>query len=386
VDVLVVGAGIFGVTAALELAKRAHRVRVIDPGPLPHPLAASTDLSKAVRLEYGADAEYVALGERALDGWRRWNRDFGDVLYHETGVLFMRASPAGAGTFEGDSFATLRARGHEPERVTPALMARFPAFAAARVVDGIAHAVGGWVESGRAVERLLAEARAAGVAIEGGRACARIDVHGSRAVGVVTADGARLAAERVVIAAGSWTPHVLPETAPFLRSTAQPVFHLRPAAADASLFEAHRFPVFGADISTTGYYGFPIHPRAGVVKIANHGHGRVLHPESPARVVTDEETAALRAFLRAWIPALAEAPIVGTRVCLYCDTPDGHFWIDADPAREGLVLATGGSGHAYKFAPALGAIIADAVEGRPHAKFRWRAPPPRSEEAARQKA
>ncbi len=186
-----------------------------------------------------------------------------------------------------------------------------------------------------------------------------------------------------MIAAGSWTPHLLPETAAFLRSTAQPVFHLRPA--DPTLFEAHRFPVFGADISNTGYYGFPIHPRAGVVKIANHGPGRALHPESPARVVTDEETAHLRAFLRDWLPPLADAPITGTRVCLYCDTTDGHFWIDGDPAREGLILATGGSGHAYKFAPVLGAIIADAVEGRPLAKFRWRAPAPRSEEAARQK-
>ncbi|MEK7277247.1 MAG: hypothetical protein AAB427_07855 [Chloroflexota bacterium] len=66
---------------------------------------------------------------------------------------------------------------------------------------------------------------------------------------------------------------------------------------------------------------------------------------------------------------------VYTRACLYCDTWDGHFWIAPDPAREGVVVATGGSGHGYKFAPVLGGLIADAVEGQrnPYShKFRWR--------------
>jgi sarcosine oxidase / L-pipecolate oxidase len=70
---------------------------------------------------------------------------------------------------------------------------------------------------------------------------------------------------------------------------------------------------------------------------------------------------------------------------VYCDSWDGHFWIAPDPARQGLVLATGGSGHAYKFAPLLGDLIADAVGGRVQPRFRWRPEirPPRTEEAAR---
>jgi glycine/D-amino acid oxidase-like deaminating enzyme len=165
-----------------------------------------------------------------------------------------------------------------------------------------------------------------------------------------------------------------------------PVFHLRPA--DPALFAAERFPPFCADIQRTGYYGFALHPAHGVVKIANHGPGRPLSPEDPARVVTPGETDSLRAFLGQRLPALAPAEIVYTRVCLYCDTWDGHFWIAPHPDRPGLVLATGGSGHGFKFAPVLGDWIADAVEARPNpylAKFRWRPEvrPPRTEEAAR---
>ncbi len=142
----------------------------------------------------------------------------------------------------------------------------------------------------------------------------------------------------------------------------------------SELFAPERFPVFGADITTTGYYGFPIN-RDGVVKIANHGPGREIAPDSSERVVTSEEQTNLREFLSSTFPALADAPIVYSRVCMYCDTHDGHFWIAQDPERQGLVIAAGDSGHGFKFGPVLGEIIADAVEEKPNPilhKFRWR--------------
>jgi glycine/D-amino acid oxidase-like deaminating enzyme len=92
-------------------------------------------------------------------------------------------------------------------------------------------------------------------------------------------------------------------------------------------------------------------------------------------MVTSEEQKKLREFLASTFPLLADAPIVYTRVCMYCDTHDGHFWIARDPKREGLVIATGDCGHGFKFAPVLGEIIADAVEGTANPllqKFRWR--------------
>ena len=56
-------------------------------------------------------------------------------------------------------------------------------------------------------------------------------------------------------------------------------------------------------------------------------------------------------------------------------TVDGDFWIAADPAHLGLVVAAGDNGHGFKFAPLLGEWIADAVENKPNPKltiFRWR--------------
>src|SRR6478672_10267038 len=102
--VIVVGAGINGVTAAIELKKRGHSVVIVDPGPLPHPLAASTDISKAVRAAYGADADYTELAERSIKLWREWNTKFGTELYHEVGVMFVRRAQMEPGDFEFESF------------------------------------------------------------------------------------------------------------------------------------------------------------------------------------------------------------------------------------------------------------------------------------------
>jgi glycine/D-amino acid oxidase-like deaminating enzyme len=378
--VVVMGAGVMGATAARSLAARGHRVTLCDPGPLPHPLAASTDISKVVRVEYGDDPYYMALGERSLDGWHRWNRELGDALFHETGVLFVRPTAMAPGTFEHDSHATLIARGHRPERLDAAgLTARFPAWRTGRYVDGFFHARGGFVESGRVVEALTRRAAAEGVTLRAGVTFAAVTDQG-----VTTTDGEALAADRVVLALGAWTPFALPQLTPSLRATGHPVFHLRPK--EPGRFVGRRFPVFGAAIADTGWYGFPLHPRAGVVKVARHGVGRALHPESPARAVTDDDYRALRSFLADTFPDLVDAEIASTRVCLYCDSDDGHFWIDRDPARPHVTVAAGDSGHGFKFAPVLGDMIADVVEGATaEERFRWRvgASAGRYEEAAR---
>ena len=83
----------------------------------------------------------------------------------------------------------------------------------------------------------------------------------------------------------------------------------------------------------------------------------------------------MRQFLSDTFPALADSAIVFTRICLYCDTHDGNFWIAPDPKRAGLIIAAGDCGHGFKFAPVLGELIADAVEGKSNRfleKFRWR--------------
>ena len=115
--IVVLGAGVFGVTSALALRRRGHAVVLVDPGPLPRPEAASTDVSKIVRLDYGADALSTELMERALGGWRAWNEESGRTLFHEDGLLVLAQGPLQPGSFEGDSLDTLSRRGHRLQLV-----------------------------------------------------------------------------------------------------------------------------------------------------------------------------------------------------------------------------------------------------------------------------
>src|SRR2546428_6030061 len=71
--IIVVGAGIFGVTAALELVRRGWRVTLVDPGPIPHPRAASTDISKVIRMAYGGGGGQTQLLGEAIANRRGGN-------------------------------------------------------------------------------------------------------------------------------------------------------------------------------------------------------------------------------------------------------------------------------------------------------------------------
>ena len=367
---IVVGAGINGVVAAIELRKRRHDVLLVDPGPLPNPLAASTDISKVVRSAYGADKEYTELAERSREIWQQWNIEFGVELYHEVGFLCMRQRPMQTGDFEYESLGLLERRDHRIERVNSDYLRRhFPAWNADRYPDGFLDFEAGYAESGRAVAVLIERAKSIGVALrEHAKFCA-LDETSNRVKGIALESGEKVPADAVVMAVGAWTPYILPFTRNFFRASGQPVFHLKPAQPE--LFMPERFPIFGADISTTGFYGFPLN-RDGVVKIANHGLGHEMSPDSPERVVTKEEENKMREFLADSFPSLADAPVVFTRICFYCDTKDGDFWIAPDPDRAGLTIAAGDCGHGFKFAPVLGGIIANAVEGKVNPRFRWR--------------
>lgn len=373
---LVVGGGAFGVASAVELRRRGHEVVLVEAGPLPHPDAASTDLSKLVRCDYGQDALYTEWMQVALARWREWNARWsgegGRALFHETGILLLSSEPMAPGGFEYDSHALLSGMGHALERVDSAWLARScPAFKEGRFVDGYRNPIGGWAESGAVVAAEARRARRMGVTIEEGFGVDAFVERGGRVVGVRSTAGRALEADVVVVAAGTWITTLLPELSDRLRSNGHPVFVFRPV--DVTPFVAPTFLPWAADIGRTGWYGFSANAD-GLVKVSNHGVGVAQAPEAP-RVVGATEEARFRAFLRHSIPGLADAPVAFSRLCFYSDTFDGDFVVARHPDREGVVVATGDSGHAFKFTPVIGDLVADVVEGRPHPfaeRFRWR--------------
>ncbi len=114
-------------------------------------------------------------------------------------------------------------------------------------------------------------------------------------------------------------------------------------------------------------YGIPVDPLAEGApraKLALHGSGPTVDPETVDRAVHPAEIAALQALAGSSLPGLP-GPVVDAKVCLYTMTPDEHFILDRVPGMDRAFFAAGLSGHGFKLAPALGQALADlALDGR----------------------
>ncbi len=370
-SVVIVGAGVFGLTGALELRRRGHEVTVVDPGPVPHPMAASNDISRMVRMDYGNDRLYSLLAAEAIEGWHRWNIEWGRDYYHEDGFLLLTSQPMADGGFEADSFTMLTGDRWPLRLLGEAEIAEgFPGWGE-RYINGYLNPRAGWAEAGATIAALARVAETADVRIVSGFRAASIIEEEGRAAGVRSSDGAEIRAGEIVVAAGVWTPTLLPKLSNVMWTAGQPIFYFAPP--DPERYRPPQFPPWGADIPRSGWYGFPANGD-GIVKIANHGPGHRVPPDTVREVQPGDEDR-LRRFLRESFPELADAPLSGSKMCVYCDTWDGDFWIGRDPDLPGLTVATGGSGHAFKFAPVLGWLVADAVEGKDNSysqRFAWR--------------
>jgi glycine/D-amino acid oxidase-like deaminating enzyme len=373
-NIVVVGAGIFGVTAADVLARRGHRVTVLERGDVPDPRAASTAVGRIVRMEAGRDTQLAHLAELCLTEWEHSASWLGEPVYHADGFLVLSRRATNPGGFLHESMRALERMGRSIRRLDRAGLARsFPAWARADLSDGYYNPRGGWVEAAAALAAWMRRAVGAGVRLREGATVTGLWERGGAVRGVCLENGECLAADRVIVTAGAETARLLPWTSSRLSSVGQPIFHLAPA--DVEPFGSRHFPPWAVDVGETGWYGLPVN-RRGVVEIAHHGEGASLNDDDPTTVPA-AFVDRLRAFLASHLPALVDAPIAARRLCRTTDTPDGDFLIDADPEHPGLVVSTGGGGHGFKFAPLLGPIVADVVDGRPNPwreRFAWRRP------------
>lgn len=345
--VAIVGGGVFGLSAALALAKRGCAVELFEAETIPAPLAASNDVSKATRLLYGREtARYAPRVLRATEGWRELERETGRTLLAQPGFLAL-AREWTPGGFEQESAAALARLGLPHEVLDArAIAARHPALSRVPASVGLLDPNGGFFDP---PECLLALREAAA------RRGARIVEH--RAAG----EGFRPAADAVLWTKGPWlAAGGLP-----LRATLQEELLFAPRGDPGAI------PVWSSDIASAGIYGFPRHPRSGLFKVACHALGPAVDPSAP-RSTGGAEHARIRAFVAGSLPWLDPDPRE-TRTCLYSNTPDGEFLFDELPASADTreFVAGGGSGHAFKFGPLLGEWAADLViDGRVPDAFR----------------
>src|SRR5262245_1742209 len=191
-------------------------------------------------MDYGADDLYTEMAAESLVRWDAWNARAGERLYVESGMAVMRRDRMQPGGFEYESYIRLERRGIAVERLdSEALARRFPAWASERYADGYFNPRAGWAASERALARLVDEARVAGVEVYESARVARLLERGARVCGVRTVEGVELEAETIVVAAGAWTPALVPHLADRIWATAHPIFYLQ--VVDPAVYQPPRF-------------------------------------------------------------------------------------------------------------------------------------------------
>ncbi|RUS26519.1 organic solute transporter Ostalpha-domain-containing protein [Jimgerdemannia flammicorona] len=347
---IVVGGGCFGLSTALALVGRGYHVTVFDRLSIPAIDAASTDINKAVRSDYGRDILYQRLADRAILRWHEWNAEYaklpntasGRHLFYPHGVLHISRLPQGFPTYLADNVQSITSGGHGDALILfdshEEVAARYPAFAGSQlhITKAYINMRAGWCDSSRAIAFAYGRAREAGVRfVVGGEkgTLERVweeekEGGGKKAVGIVTKDGEKHRADLVVMATGAWSGGVVPGLEGILKATGQAVIHLKIPEELMGKYGAGPMPVWNVDITTSGFYGFAAN-HDGILKIGKHGGG-YLNPQgdagagvslprtvvdSPADTIPRDALVEFRAFLADVFPELAGLDVVKTRMC-----------------------------------------------------------------------
>ncbi|KPM43774.1 hypothetical protein AK830_g2803 [Neonectria ditissima] len=385
-NILIIGAGTFGISTAYHLAKRGYsNVTCIDRHPCPSLDSAGHDLNKIIRTEY-EEPLYVELALEALEAWR--NPEW-DGIFHETGRMTITTGNDQAENHLRESYENLSKVGQAGKihfiQGKEQILLYVPQLRDAPGIEewkGAFNSQGGWAHARKALEKWGAEAQKMGVTFVSGPGGTMTGLQlGSSGTlsGIRVASGEVLHADRYILSTGAASPEVLPELANELWSKCWPLAHVELTDDEVAQWK-------GIPVVDHFEFGFTFEPdpetklmnicdncpgyqyRTGTTTDAAGNVSSYSIPRyasaNPEDGIPAEATASINRFIDAVTPQFSGRPLVNARVCWCTDSPDSHWLIDNHPQHRDVLLATGDSGHAFKMFPIIGGYIADALEGR----------------------
>lgn len=427
--IIIVGAGVFGLSSAIHLAKRGYKdVTVFDKQPYDQSDfsyfkgadAASADINKIIRSAYGGVSIYRDLTLEAIDEWKAWNADLSqgksvprgmkkrDRVFIPNGNLIMTDADklpdfdqATVDSTEAAGFIDTQLVMDNPRhrKIAKEKGLGFAIDPFHREQKGMSNTAvldttGGTAVADKACRFALHQARELGVkfvlhpekgALQNLNYSSDFPASTKRISGITTRAGNQYPAVTTILACGSWTPSILPQLDNLCEATAGTVALIK-IPRSSPLYERlgpDHMPSWQwkmRDGAEAGLYGFA-RDEDGWLKIGYRGTkftNPVTQGDGKERSVPitrwsegERITAAprqgikvIQKFMDMHLPELAREGlgITMTRLCWYNDSYDNHLVIDRVPATEGLLVATGGSGHAFKYLPVIGKYVVDVVE------------------------
>ncbi|KAF2199281.1 nucleotide-binding domain-containing protein [Delitschia confertaspora ATCC 74209] len=392
--ILIIGSGIFGASTAYHLSQThldPSLITIIDRTPFPPQHAASTDINKIVRADYNSRF-YMNLAYEALEAWKRspdLQGEDGEKFFHQNGWLVLSHTK---GDMENANRIrqTLKERASDEMRVLDKSkevlnndLLRDAVWEEGDVSASYFNLDAGWADAGDAITKLIKIAVSRGVNYKCGDVETLIlDDFGTR--GARTKDGKTYEADKVVLATGAWTSHVLSPTEDQINLPEEERVETQLTAAAVcvahyKLDESEYNRLKNAPVVCNGNLGEIIPPprRSQLLKFTNAktvtntttsstGHRISAPPDQDQTLVPDKiKQETLTLMIRKTMPQLFKQPVHHWRLCWDAVTPQQDFLIAQHPHSRlrNLYLATGGSFHSWKFLPIIGKYVVNVLNG-----------------------
>ncbi len=350
--IVIVGAGLIGLSIAYELAKRGAGVRVVDarePGRAASWAGAGMLAPYTESLESSAFESFCATSLAAYPAYVRELHERGgvDARLRLDGIVEAAFDDDGAARLDAH-VAALEARGVPARRLTREALRVLEPGLGSGAVAGAVKAGEGAVDNRRLGRALHAACLALGVRIDERAGEAALEADTRRALGVRIASGF-VPAKAVVNAMGAWAG-ALEGVPPHARVNVIPVKGQMLALAMPRGFVQHVTWVPGAYLV----------PR---------DDGRLLIGATVEDVgfdvrVTARGISTLLAAALAALPALADLAVSETWAGIRPGTPDGLPYV-GETTLSGYVVAGGHYRNGILLAPATATALADVLAGRP---------------------
>ncbi|KAK2831936.1 hypothetical protein FQN49_007021 [Arthroderma sp. PD_2] len=404
---LIVGAGCFGASTALHLARSnpasASRITLVDRTPFPCPSAAAHDLNKIIRSEY-TDVFYMRLALEAMGVWK--SDPVFSPYYHKTGILFATTREHASrivenyttvAAEEGSSTAPVPVETVAPETAS----SRFDGIFSDADWDGVEtclwNADAGWGDAENALRSVISSAIALGVRYLPLAVDRLLFDQTGGCLGARTVTGLDLHAQYVILCTGASTAKLLADSAP-----GSPVLQIggRMTAA-AAIMGAYRVPVDqmgnfksapivvkavgdtpGESIppGTTGLLKCT-HELSFTNMVYHNGLGEDISipPEGPLwSTWSSAVPSQLKKETKRVMDMLYGNRLTGLvpefhRMCWDAVTPNQDFILCPHPHAQHLFIVSGGSFHSWKFMANIGAYVEKMIKGKldPATAKRW---------------
>ncbi|MCU7550117.1 FAD-dependent oxidoreductase [Chitinophagaceae bacterium LB-8] len=364
--VTVIGAGAFGGWIALHLLRSGVKVTLLDAWGPGNSRASSGGDTRVIRGAYAGDQDYIEWVARSFTLWKEAEQQWQTKIYQRTGALWMHSVDDQHAQLSIDP---LHKHGLEIQHWSTADAAkRFPLLNFERIQSVYFEPEAGYLLARRSCSLVLES-----FVREGGNYQQTFIRPGQIVNGtmkeVKAEEGTTIKSDLFVFACGPWLGRLFPDViGSLITPTRQEVYFFGTPQGDRRFNEEHMpvWLVFGKRF----IYGIPGNDYRGF-KVADDTRGEPFDPTDDNRMPTQSLINIVRDELRIYMPALADAPLLEARVCQYEQTPDSDLIIDRHPGATNVWIVGGGSGHGFKFGPALGEYVAQMILEQQQAKERF---------------